>query len=54
MIIMKLVSENGIDPRQFNIDIGSIESIRYALGHASDEELKKVAEQFEENRKGRK
>ncbi len=53
MIITKLAAESGIDPADFNIDPKSIESIRNALSSASDEDLKKIAEQYEANRKQR-
>ncbi|MBQ9086354.1 MAG: hypothetical protein IJY47_04115 [Clostridia bacterium] len=52
-IIQKLVAESGIDPKDFHIDPGSIESIRSALRTASDEDLKRVAEQYEANRRKR-
>lgn len=51
MIIQKLASESGIDPSQFNIDTNSIESIRRALSSASDEELKQIAEQYEQKQR---
>ena len=50
-VIQHLAKSSGIDPREFNIDTGSIESIRHALSSASDEDLKRVAEQYEANRK---
>lgn len=53
MIIQRLIAESGIDPSQFNIDAESVESIRKALSTASDEDLKRVAEQYEQN-KGKK
>ena len=51
MMIQYLVSQSGIDPREFNIDTSSIESIRRVLGSASDEELRKIAEQYENSKK---
>ena len=54
MIIQKIANESGIDPRQFNIDTNSIESIRKALACASDDDLKKIAEQYEQNQKNKK
>ena len=53
-IIQNLAKESGIDPSEFNIDTNSISSIRSALNSASDEDLKKIAEQYEANKKGRK
>ena len=54
IIIQKIANESGIDPRQFNIDTSSIESIRKALSTASDEDLKRIAEQYEQNQKNKK
>ena len=53
-IIQRLAAESGIDPAEFNIDPKSIESIRSALSTASDEDLRRVAEQYEANRKKRR
>ncbi|MBQ9783803.1 MAG: hypothetical protein IJW44_04735 [Clostridia bacterium] len=52
-IIQRLAAESGINPADFNIDPKSIESIRAALSTASDEDLKRIAEQYEANRKKR-
>ena len=52
MIIQSLVRDSGIDPSQFNIDTGSISSIRSALSSATDADLKRIAEQYEANKKG--
>lgn len=52
-IVQNLARESGIDPAEFNIDTKSIESIRSALGSATDSDLKKIAEQYEANKKGR-
>ena len=54
MIIQKIENESGIDPSQFNIDTNSIDSIRKALSSATDEELRQVAEQYEQNMKNKK
>ncbi len=54
MIIQKLINESGINPAQFNIDASSIESIRHALRTASDEDLKNIAEQYEQNKKNKR
>ena len=53
-IMQRLAAESGIDPAQFNIDPNSIESIRTALRTASDEDLQRVAEQYEANRQKRR
>lgn len=52
-IIQNLAKESGIDPAEFNIDTDSIESIRVALSTAGDDDLKRIAEQYEANKKGR-
>lgn len=54
MIIQKIAAESGIDPAQFNINTNSIDSIRKALTNATDEELRQVAEQYEQNMKNKK
>lgn len=51
MIIQRLAAQSGIDPAQFNMDTSSIESIRRALSTATDEDLRRVAEQYENNKK---
>ena len=50
-IIQNLAKESGIDPAEFNIDTNSIASIRSALSGASDEELKRITQQYEENQR---
>lgn len=52
-IIQNLAKESGIDPSDFNIDTDSIASIRTALTNAGDDDLKRIAEQYEANKKGR-
>ena len=49
MIISRLVAESGIDPAQFNMDTGSIESIRRVLSSATDADLERIAAQYAEN-----
>lgn len=53
MLIQKLVVQSGLNPSDFNIDPQSIDSIRLALRTATDEDLKKIADQYEANRKQR-
>ena len=53
MLIQKLVVQSGLNPADFNIDPQSIDSIRLALRTATDEDLKKIAEQYEASRKQR-
>lgn len=52
-IIQRLATESGIDPKDFHMDTNSIESIRHALRTATDEDLKRVTEQYEANRRRR-
>ena len=57
LLIQRLVAESGIDPAEFQIDPSSVESIRAALNSATDEDLRRITEQYEANkgnRKGRK
>ena len=54
LLIGRLAAESGIDPAQFNIDPKSIESIRHALRTATDEDLRRIAEQYEANRNQRR
>lgn len=49
-VINRLAAQSGINPSDFNIDPKSIESIRQALSSASDEDLKRIAEQYEAGR----
>lgn len=51
MMIQYLVTQSGIDPADFNIDTNSIESIRRVLGSASDDDLRKIAEQYANSKK---
>ena len=53
MLIQKLVAQSGLNPAEFNIDPQSIDSIRLALRTATDEDLQKIADQYEANRKQR-
>ena len=48
-IITRLVSQSGINPAEFSIDPKDIQSIRSALANASDEDLQRIAEQYEAN-----
>ena len=51
IVITKLLAESGIDPSSFNIDPKDIASVRRALSGASDEELRRVAQQYEDYKK---
>ena len=52
-VIQRLAKNSGIDPAEFQIDPQSIESIRHALSTASDDDLRRIAEQYEANQKKR-
>lgn len=49
-LINRLAAESGIDPAEFNIDPSSIESIRSALRSATDDDLRRITEQYEANK----
>ena len=51
MMVQKIAVQSGIDPRELNIDPGSIESIRAVLSSATDEDLSRIAQQYEQNKK---
>lgn len=50
-VIQGLIVQSGIDPAEFHINPQDIQSIRQALGSASDEDLKKIADQYEAGRR---
>lgn len=55
--IQKIATESGIDPAILGIDPSSIQSIRQALGGATDEDVRQlniVYEQYNQNRRQRK
>ena len=51
LVINKLAAENGIDLSGFNIDSRDINSIRRGLSSATDSDIERVAEMYEQNRK---
>ena len=51
LFINKLALDSGIDPASFNIDLKDIQSIRNALSTASDADLKRIAEIYEQKQK---
>lgn len=51
-LFARLINESGIDPAQFNINPQNVQSIRNAIRNASDEDLAKIAEQYEAGKKG--
>ncbi len=54
MMITKIAAQGGIDPAQFNIDANNIQSIRRVLGSATDEDISRIAEQYENGTLGKK
>ena len=50
-VINKLAAENGIDLSGFNIDAKDISSIRKGLSSATDSDIERVAQMYEQNRK---
>lgn len=54
--IQRIAAESGIDPAMLGINPESIQSIRQALGSATDEDIKQlnlVYEEYNQNRKRR-
>lgn len=47
MMITKIAAQGGIDPAQFNIDASNIQSIRRVLGSATDEDIARIAREYE-------
>ncbi len=52
-IINRLVAQSGINPAEYNIDPNSVSSIRNAIRGASDEDLNRIAEQYQSNMSAR-
>ena len=50
-IIVRLAATSGIDPAEFHMDPKDIHSIRAALSGATDEDLKRITEQYEANKR---
>ncbi len=53
-VIARLIAQSGMDPAEFHMDPKDIQSIRQALGSASDADLQRIAEQYEANRNKRR
>ena len=53
MIINRLAAESGINPAEFNIDPKDIVSIRNAISTASDDDLQRIVDQYESNKKAK-
>jgi hypothetical protein len=51
-LINRLLSQSGIDPSSLGIDPNSVRSIRSAIASASDEDIKRVVEQYEAQARG--
>lgn len=54
MVIGKLAADSGIDPASLNIDPKNIESIRRALSSATDADLERIAQAYEQNQKNKR
>ena len=48
LVIKKLASESGIDPATLNINPNDIASVRRALAGATDEDIRKITQQYED------
>ena len=47
VLIGRLAAESGINPSEFPIDTSSMENLRSALRSASDDDLRRITEQYE-------
>lgn len=54
MVITKLAADSGIDPASFNINTNDVNSIRRALSSASDADLSRIAQMYEQNQRRKK
>ena len=50
-VINRLLTGSGLDPSQFNVDPQNVASIRAAISGASTEELQKIVDQYEQNKR---
>ena len=50
-VIKKIAGESGLDLSSFNVNPSDIESVRRALSTATDEDLIRVTQQYEEMKK---
>ena len=50
-VINRLAAESGIDMSAFNVDPKDIAGVRRALSTATDEDLRRVTEQYEQFKK---
>ena len=51
MMIQRIAVQGGIDPKDFNIDANSIDSIRKVLGSATDADIQRIADQYQNGKK---
>lgn len=54
MVIRNLATNSGIDPKEFNINVSDVASIRNALNTVSDDDLKQIAQMYEANKRDRR
>lgn len=54
MVIRNLAANSGIDPKEFNINVSDVASIRNALNTVSDDDLKQIAQMYEANKRDRR
>ena len=50
-VISHIAQKGGIDPSTLHVDTKDVQSIRQALGSATDADLARIAAQYEANRK---
>lgn len=53
-VITKLAADSGIDPASFNMNTNDVNSIRRALSSASDADLSRIAQMYEQNQRRKK
>ena len=51
LVINKIAASSGLDLSSFNIDPKDIENVRRALKGATDDDLRRVAEQYEASKR---
>ena len=51
LVINKIAASSGLDLSSFNIDPKDIKNVRQALTSATDEDLRRITEQYEASRK---
>ena len=53
-VITRLIAQSGIDPAEFQLNTKDVESLRKALAGASDDDLRRIAEQYEASQRKRR